>query len=254
LLRCKSAADDPDDTPRGLAAIVRDVDFRRITLSLLRTVERSPTARSELAGKSYRHHNGFIHIALGYPRSRRLVAHLWPPEERETGDVHDHRWHLASRILHGAVRVEQLTRRASGSDDARRYRGYIHTLLPDGNGYSLEPAADTSLEVVRSELVRSGGVHMSHLTELHRVSNPGLGRVWAVTLMLRGPSRRHSTSVYSSGSQRTLGERDPLPRLTDDETVDVLRALATLATEPESFDQMSAALAGAVRPAHGSEL
>jgi hypothetical protein len=42
--------------------------------------------------------------------------------------------------------------------------------------------------------------------------------------------------------------------LTDDETVDVLRALATLATEPESFDQMSAALAGAVRPAHGSEL
>jgi hypothetical protein len=215
------------------------IDVGELVRSQLAEVERDRSLRLSVSGESYRHPNGFIHVVLGCPPSRQLVAHVWPSDPGSPGDVHDHRWNLASRVLFGKVQVERFACVSADASDAKPFQGYMHTLLGDNRTFSLRKIPTAWLRIERSEILGIGDLHRSPLTELHRVTNAGSDGEWAVTLMLRGVSQRTRSHIYSTGAPKDIGFGAPLPRLTGDETVAVLRGLKSVVSEagssPETF-------------------
>lgn len=161
--------------------------------------------------RAYQHEIGFDKITLGVdPTSGALLrAHFWKEAGNDleasplAGNLHNHRWNFASRILQGELRIDKFTLSSNG----QTYRHYRY--WPE-HGDDLEFVGHAGLDVGGSELVREGAEYFEEANEIHHAT-PAPGDP-AVTLMARSRSTRAYADVYTRSVRPDMSDPViPLP-------------------------------------------
>jgi hypothetical protein len=139
------------------------------------------------------HDNGFYKFTLGQTTCGIVLrAHIWLEEHclrQGDGNIHNHRWSFASRILQGAM-----TTASFKADDTGTLSLIHHTYRPGAPGIRHVGAA--RLSQVSSETFAEGEFYYLDATTLHR-AQPEPGRT-TVTLIARSKAEREYADVYAS--------------------------------------------------------
>jgi hypothetical protein len=179
------------------SALGRPENVRR----LLDDIEGNAERLGEIASRSFRHTNYFDKIVLIDDESAayRLTVHLWRPPFtiEEVGDdhIHDHRCDFWSSVLFGVLNSEEFER----SDDAPRFREVIYRPARSEQGVKIneyEPRDSVGLRRTRVVRHSQGDTYFLPHDRIHRIAitphEP------TATILLRGPHRRDSTSLFSN--------------------------------------------------------
>jgi hypothetical protein len=143
-----------------------------------------------IAGRSYRHVNGFTKIVLweASDTGAKLRVHVWSPHS-PSSDVHDHYWDFSSLVLQGAV---ESTTFEEGEGDQAFAR---FDLRPSTLGsFSLTSSGTVDLRLVQAATFPVMGVYSLSRDVLHMsTSDPSLG---ASTFVVQGTRTAERNRVY----------------------------------------------------------
>jgi hypothetical protein len=187
--------------------------------------------RATVAGKSYRHANGFTKVVLIRCRPEEvpfeLRLHDWhpPPEAGSAAEllaresIHDHGWSFASYLASGGLLFEEFEPAANGEEfDQFKY-------LRPGPAirYSRVPAGKGSLRLARRGVHRHPDLYCFPRNRLHRtVPVPG---EHTVSLLLQSPYVIREGRIFRDPRQRELREPPPQRPLTETELEDTIEGL-----------------------------
>jgi len=117
LARSIIDAADRASSPADLRALLSYLDASAFLDIISDVTANDSHELSALASNSFRHRNGFIRLvlALGDDCSSKLRVHLWSGQQRSS-QIHNHSWHFASRIMHGALEAQEYELAAAGAD------------------------------------------------------------------------------------------------------------------------------------------
>lgn len=167
---------------RATASLTSLLDFLRADDAMLAVV----------AGRSYRHRNGFDKIVLAAPSASplKLVLHVWPGGGLTSSDnIHDHRWDFSSVIICGALQLEFYEQDAGGkSYSVMRYRPLAET-----GSFELRPDGTARVSSCASVTMTKGSTYRWTCDRLHRAW--GLPGQVTATLLVQGPPIRDNTMV-----------------------------------------------------------
>ncbi len=140
------------------------------------------------------HDNGFYKLTLGKaPGSVVLRAHIWFEDQhlhRGDGNIHNHRWSFASRILQGVMTTVSFEV-GSGGDLSVQH----HTYTP-GADPEIRYIAPARLRQVSSETFADGDCYYLEASTVHQAQpRPGLT---TVTLVARSEAEREYADVYAT--------------------------------------------------------
>lgn len=143
-----------------------------------------------IVSAGYEHANGFFKIPLARSSSGVLRLHIWTGMS-VVGNIHNHRWPLASTILMGSLRTEFFVEADSGQPTTVfRYRSQAETTTPD----QLIESGTAQLSAAGGfDLPINGSYQLPAMT-LHRAQTTSNG---TITLMVRGAAIRDETSVMA---------------------------------------------------------
>lgn len=202
----------------------------------LESVLRDPVALDLLAGRSYRHANGFAKIVVGtYPSDGiTLRLHVWTAAvgsaPRGETDPHGHRWRFVSSVVAGAGLdvvhfLETGRERAEGPDDE-----FVHRFEYDPRGglamHSRGPRVLRAVERTRR------GPRDTYRCDEHTVHTiEPIDDDVVATVVVQGPGLTRATPVYRDRFDPSV---PPRLRLGVDELVAYLElVLAALPATPD---------------------
>jgi hypothetical protein len=151
---------------------------------------------------AYAHPNGFAKIPLGVctRSSARLFLHVWIDDFSDS-DIHNHRWHFASTVIHGCLTNRQYSVHPADGPALIRCR---YTPGPDGIRFRLVPVdtADVvALQRSRSTPLEQGDSYSQVSTDFHTAHSS----TRTVTLMARGQPVSPSATMLLRGGDERLG-------------------------------------------------
>jgi hypothetical protein len=189
----------------GLLAAVEEIALHGHLAEYLYdlTSRRHPEAgRSFVA---YQHPNGFTKVRLvsltdlGWT----LRLHVWSAHASDR-DIHNHRWHFASRVLSGRLIERRYT---SAADNSGQWCRYVCSASADGQ-YVLDDPRACDVELLGEECYWSGTSYRRSADALH-LAMAGPGPQPTVTLFLQGAEQRKSSVVIKAKRGRDNGSYSP---------------------------------------------
>jgi hypothetical protein len=172
-----------------------------------------PLLRTSLSGRqmdlgvrppvtnAFAHPNGFAKIALGVclRSSVRLFLHVWTDDFSDS-DIHNHRWHFASTVIHGRLTNRQFTVRSADGPGLIRCR---YTPAPEGTRFLLVPV-DTAdvVALQRSCSTLEQGDSYSQVSADFHIAHSSTR---TVTLMARGQPVPTSATMLLRADDERLG-------------------------------------------------
>lgn len=140
------------------------------------------------------HDNGFYKLTLGQSAGGVVLrAHVWLGDQRfhqGDGNIHNHRWNFASRILQGVMTTVSFK-----ADDGGELSLLHHAYRPDADP-EIQYVGVARLCQVSSETFTDGDFYYLDATTIHR-AQPGSGRT-TVTLVARSKAERQYADVYAT--------------------------------------------------------
>lgn len=189
-------------------------------------LQATPQELDAMCVESHPHLNGFDKLSLPpvFGRQERLRLHMWPGGESGRdieSDAHNHRWHLASRILVGTLRNTVYT--VMPGTSRRHFR---HVLDKADFGYAhFVDAGSVDLAVASTNEYSAGAVYTLPYDAIHTAQRvPGASGPTA-TLALELAPVRAETDVYPAEAERPSGKTMHPPRFSPEEVRDRLRRL-----------------------------
>lgn len=164
----------------------------------------------DVAGRSYRHENGFdrIELLLSAAPEYALRLHVWwgnPRAARE--DIHGHPWNFASVVLCGSLNYEQYVECPTGAEATV----LLYAPPSPGQSFQLNPGGTARLRAVTHGLLAPGSSYYAAHQMVHRVWTSSSGH--AATIMLRGASIAYPAPIFLFGSDaQRASERRERPR------------------------------------------
>lgn len=132
---------------------------------------------NQLAQRSYYHPNGFLKLQLVVRDGVKVRLHYWSKDLNSAEEnVHNHRWRLASKVMHGKLRSELFspveTQGQVNTDldfeqeqlTLRMYRKNLGDHAAQGEVYG-DYAVQKTNEIIRNQ----GAVYAMDTNELHRI-------------------------------------------------------------------------------------
>lgn len=178
---------------------------------ILTSVLESPEQLQELAGRSYRHENGFSKLILSSSKTHSLRLHIYWNDSAENyqENIHNHRWDFSSFVLKGALTQDffEIIDHPSVETSAHveELRHYIYKPLQTHNtaGAMRYQTACVGKSWVKKKgelTVPEGCGYHLHRDQLHRVRysvDSGIG----VTLILYTAPYKPTCDLYSMSEQ-----------------------------------------------------
>jgi len=154
------------------------------------------------------HDNGFYKLTLGKaPAGAVLRAHIWLQGKllhQGDGNIHNHRWSFASKILKGTMTTVSFDVVRDGELQVRHY-----TYTPDA-ATEICYIGPARLRQVSSETFSDGDSYYLEASTIHQ-AHPGAG-LTTVTLVARSKAEREYADVYvPRGLQGPTGRPSVLP-------------------------------------------
>lgn len=191
----------------GLATLLQSLDVTTLLSDVWQHFTSDDEFNTRLTTLASVSANGFFRLFLTAPPNRQhLRIHAWNERvEIDAYDIHNHRWPFASRLLRGALQVDEFVLDPAGDHAVYRYR---HEPLATGSRLTL--LGESRLRLSASATYRTDTTYMSAAATLHRVvpSSDGL----TLTILLEGEASRQITDVYSR-RELASGFQD-IPRIT----------------------------------------
>jgi hypothetical protein len=159
-------------------------------------------ALSEVAGRSYKHANGFTKIVLMQSEWFKVRLHIWWPEADAAEHIHEHRWWFGSVIVTGTMISE--TFREATSVRAPEFYEYKYIAKHDNQPPRVAEHGYTKL--VREQMTRrqAGDAYKMAPSTLHRVlRSEGL----TATLVCQAGAARLSNRLLSE--QEVVDDVEP---------------------------------------------
>lgn len=187
----RSLLTQPSPTTSQLAAVLDAVLADRSALAAWLAAFTEDRAATDVAARSYWHHNGFAKLVLHAAAGFRMRLHVWPAGQDRRGETnpHGHRWDFTSTVLCGpGLRNTEYREAPTGVPYVR------HTYVSGPAGGILTALGDACLVVCDSRKIRNGDRYTVSTETVHTVDPIGASVV--ATLVLQGPPRLGSTAVY----------------------------------------------------------
>jgi hypothetical protein len=205
-------ADSPSRMGEALERICAGPVLAR-TIDLLLASERDAAAA---ASASYEHPNGFDKLVLAsLPSGHKVVLHAWPAAPagrgRKDANLHNHRWHFATRVLAGSYRYTEYEDAPPDASSAPVFHEHRYTTDGTDGGHQLTAQGPRRLAIARSLRLCRGDVYLLHSSVIHSIALDDEGPT--VTLFVQGPAVRESTKVFSTAPLSEYGQVNP-PRFT----------------------------------------
>ena len=209
----------------ALQILVEDLDQFCLWLKDLRE---DKTLMTEITQRSYWHPNGFAKLVLHESDEKEqdqflIRLHVWPATQGDhlgESNPHSHRWDFASTILLGeGMSTTEFTECDNCGSPYNRYRyGTVSTdkaaLKNDG-----QPVMLTGIP---SLVIKRGQIYQCDTSVAHTVQP--LGSDLTATIILRGPHRSSSTTVYRKPE---LSTDQPNRPISEDEVREILDEVIT---------------------------
>jgi hypothetical protein len=216
------------ETWAELGAVLEELATRRVFVALLDVLlEEGDLAR--LAALSYRHPNHFDKLVLAdLSGGQKIVVHTWPaaPADRphRDGNLHNHRWHFATRVLAGSYRFAEFE--IGEADSPPLFYEHRYSVDPEGN-HRLEEVGRCGLTVACERKLSAGDTYLLDSSVVHHIemAHPEP----TVTLFVQGPAVRSTTRVFSPTPLQQAGQVNP-PRFSEDVYRHRLRELREVAS------------------------
>lgn len=155
----------------------------------LRLLLADSEALSRVASQSYQHDNDFMKVVLAKTAfSASVRLHVWKRSSYK-GNIHNHRWQFASRVLCGSVREELFTTEAGLG-----YSLYTYKRI-EPSKYSLEFVQEVTAVRTALREWHKGQTYVRSPRRLHRVIVPETS--FTTTLVVCQPAVRRVTDVVS---------------------------------------------------------
>lgn len=218
-------------TPVDLGEVLRSLCaptlLPRLLDRLLATENLTP-----LIEQSYRHPNHFEKLVLAqFPSGHKVVAHVWPGtapgKPHRDGNLHNHRWHFATRVLVGSYSFTEFEVRTADRGSGPVYREHRYSVGPGGE-HRLEDVAPRHLVITRRRTLRAGDTYLLPNSVIHHIEmyDPAP----TVTLFVQGPPLSTSTRVFSKAPLPQAGQVN-VPRMASETFREHLLALWRRASE-----------------------
>lgn len=144
---------------------------------------------------SFHHPNGFQKIPLATKLDgTRLFLHVWNDQYRDP-DVHDHRWHFASRLLYGRL-VNHLYDITTGADkeEVDQFETISYARASASRDYQL---SSMRISVVARVVARRTYVQSDSYTQSLQLFHRVLVEQESATLVSRGPRLHESARILA---------------------------------------------------------
>jgi hypothetical protein len=179
---------------------------------------------TQVAARSYWHHNGFAKLVLHSAPDFRIRLHVWPagPNRRGETNPHGHRWEFASTVICGDGLRNTEYRETDAGVPSVRY-AYVGSKA----GGTLTAVGNACLAVHDRRVIRTGERYTISTETVHTVDPIGMSVV--ATLLVQGPPRLESTAVYCAPGED--GEQPGRP-IHPGEVRQLVRAVVGALDEP----------------------
>lgn len=159
---------------------------------LLGALAQDDDAVERIAARSYIHPNGFVKIVL-VAGHMKLRLHCWSSsaDGEVRGNLHSHRWELASVVLSGAMAVRLYE---PGEAHHMSYQEWRYAPESNGDSESLEHVGLAHLRLTQEVILLPGSGFASPSPTIHSARPI---RDMTRTLVLHGPPVVHSTRVFA---------------------------------------------------------
>lgn len=194
--------DDSVATRQTLLDLVARIGHSDNVRRLVDAIDRDAKRLVEIANRSFRHTNYFDKIVLlddEIESTYRLTLHLWRPpftqEEVDDDHIHDHRCDFWSTVLFGVLQSEEFVR----SDNGPKFQELTYRPARTDRGVKVNeyvPAGAVGLRRTRVVRHATGATYFLPRERIHRIAISQ--REPTATLLLRGPHRTASTSLFSN--------------------------------------------------------
>lgn len=205
------AAESMHPEPDAIGELCHLVNPKALLEDVGRRLAADPGFANQTRRLSREHPNGFARIVLAAPPLERHVRiHVFPGNGPDVGiaDIHDHRWHFASKVIAGGIRIREF---AVSEHSGIPFYAYKHLPHEPSRGFSLQPLGVKRLCVHRSWTCRAGETYSGRAETPHQVL--AMPTVMSATLVIEGDARARATSVFSSQPrpQQVLGRDSYAP-------------------------------------------
>ncbi len=167
-----------------------------------------------LAALSYRHPNHFEKLVLAQvPSGHKVVVHVWPgggESPHRDGNLHNHRWHFATRVLIGSYSFTEFEVAEAANGTGPIHREHRYSVGPDGE-HRLEDVGPCRMVVTQRRTLRSGDTYLLPNSVVHQIEMGD--QAPTVTLFVQGPPVSSSTRVFADHLLSHAGQVNP-PRMT----------------------------------------
>jgi len=149
--------------------------------------------------RSYRHANGFLKLTIAEARGVRLRMHIWPTAQTWNGNIHNHRWNFASRILTGTMEDSRFTVTEPGRGSiAARYCRDVE------NVEDLTRFREVGVKLDSRMLHREGSTYTMNSDSFHMISGSYSRSDEIVSLVITCAPVRPDSLVVGLGGERPL--------------------------------------------------
>lgn len=175
----------------------------------LRFIRENPDLLMALAGRSYRHSNGFTKVKLVAGDRFSVRLHLWPASTGVRGDSnpHGHRWEFASWIVCGDGMTERTYERTDAELSARGYDLWVFGSTRDGVRY-IRPRERAWLTETQRLRRAPGSVYVCPRETVHAVAPAGDGFV--ATVVVQGRDLVDAVPVYAPFAHSPKARERPI--------------------------------------------
>ena len=155
----------------------------RSDLAYLENILENETHLQMLASRSYYHPNGFLKLQLVVRDGVKIRLHYWSKDLKSAEEnVHNHRWRLASKVMHGKLHSEifselksQSTSESNSqpeleSDQERLTLRMYRKDLGDHDAQG-HVCGDYTVQKVNETIRSQGAVYAMDTDELHRIKH-----------------------------------------------------------------------------------
>ena len=164
-----------------------------------------------VGGSSHRHPNGFEKLSLYRSTATdvRIRLHFWEDSARsEMSSIHDHRWHFASVVVAGLMKV---TNFVQSNGAGLEYSCAQLSDISERNEKTIRLLGKRRLESTASYVLRAGDAHALHADVPHRVV--AWGARASATIVVTGEPLRACSHSYREHELRTsVRAYDVLPK------------------------------------------
>lgn len=155
--------------------------------SALQSLLADSSALQAIAECSYFHGNGFYKVVLAQDERFKLRLHIWMPGGHAEENIHDHRWHFASTIVHGQL-VSEIWQEAT-QPEATEFDEILYLAKELDSPPFQIPNGKTKLLCTQRAVRTAGEAYAMPPGVLHRIVSTGNG-LTATLMCQAAPARR----------------------------------------------------------------